>query len=139
MYNPYMQNNFMQQYMQPYTPQTNKLPPQQILQANGKESVDKIEMSPNSSILVMDNTAPIIWMCVSDGLGNTVRTPYDVKVHQEKVPTSIDTLEQRLDALEVMIHNMEGKINVQPNDAKPYANTDVTGYSAYPTNDELDA
>lgn len=43
------------------------LPPQQILQANGKASIDAIRMSPNSSVLIADTTEPIVWKCVSDG------------------------------------------------------------------------
>ena len=139
MYNPYIQPNYMQQYMQPSTPQTNKLPPQQILQANGKASIDAIQMSPNSSVLILDSTAPIIWMCISDGLGNVSKSPYDIFPHKDKTPLNLDTLEQRLAVLEDSIRRMEVRTNAKPNDAKPYANTDVTEHSAYPTNDELDA
>ena len=62
------------------------LPQQQIIQVNGKASVDSIQLAPNSSILVLDTTAPIVWMCVSDGVGRVTSTPYDISVHVETMP-----------------------------------------------------
>ena len=44
----------------------NTLPPQQILQANGKASIDALRMSPNSSVLIADQTQPIVWRCAQN-------------------------------------------------------------------------
>lgn len=81
-----------------YNPYQNMLPPQQVLQANGKQSVDAIRMSPNSSVLVLDSTAPIVWLCISDGIGNVNATPYDIAPHTETPP--VNSMEQRLSAIE---------------------------------------
>ena len=71
-------------YYQPYISNqmqtTPTLPAQQIIQVNGKASVDTIQLAPNSSVLVMDTSAPIVWMCVSDGIGKVTATPY-IKMH----------------------------------------------------------
>lgn len=87
--------------------QQNVLPPQQILQANGKASIDALRMSPNSSALIADSTLPIIWKCVSDSLGNVSATAYDVSLHKdeqivekENINNSIATITERLDRLE---------------------------------------
>lgn len=62
----------------------NILPPQQILQANGKQSIDNLRMSPNSSVLIADQTAPIVWKCVSDGLGNVTAEAFDISPHKDE-------------------------------------------------------
>lgn len=104
MYNPQnfgyppQNNQFMQQPI---------LPPQQILSARGKNSIDKLRMSPNSSILVADETAPIVWKCTSDGLGNVTAEPYDITPHkteeqiqQENLFAILATIDERLKKLE---------------------------------------
>ena len=78
----------------------NVLPQQQVIQVNGKSSVDSIQMAPNSSVLLMDTSAPIVWLCVSDGVGNVTSTPYDISIHQEKPPVDMQSIEQRLAAVE---------------------------------------
>ena len=95
MYNPYFQPNI--------------LPAQQVLQANGKASIDAIRLSPNSSVFVMDTTAPIIWLCVSDSLGNVSATPYEIKAHEEPATSENNGLEERLAALEENIKKLMGE------------------------------
>ncbi len=89
----------------------NFLPPQQVLQANGKASVDSIRLSPNSSVFVMDTTAPIIWLCVSDSLGNVTSTPYDIKAHEEPLSCENQAFEDRLAAIEENIKKLMGERN----------------------------
>ena len=100
-------------YYQPYQPmQTSTiLPAQQIIQVNGKASVDTIQLAPNSSILVMDTSAPIVWMCVSDGIGKVTATPYDITIHKDAPPIDVSTIEQRLSEVERTLTKMEGKLN----------------------------
>ena len=105
-YNPYFQ------------PQVNHpaIPQQQIIQVNGKASVDTIQLAPNSSILCMDTSAPIVWMCVSDGVGKVTSTPYDIAVHQEEKPIdNIPEIEKRLTVIENTLAEMEGKLNAKSN------------------------
>ena len=89
------------------------LPQQQIIQVSGKASVDTIQLAPNSSVLLMDTTAPIVWMCVSDGVGKVTSTPYDITVHKEKPPIDVDSIEQRISNIEKIISELEAKLNVK--------------------------
>ena len=93
----------------------NYLPAQQIIQVSGKQSVETMQLAPNSSVLVMDTTAPIVWMCVSDGVGRVTATPYDIAVHHDA--PAPDSVEARLDALEANIKRMEELIHDKPHDA----------------------
>ena len=83
------------------------LPPQQILQANGKESIKAIRMSPNSSVLIADTTEPIVWKCVSDGLGNVTTEAFDISHHKteeevekENTTNLLNQISERLERLE---------------------------------------
>lgn len=78
----------------------NILPPQQALQANGKASISALRMSPNSSVLIMDTTAPIVWLCTSDGLGNVTPVAYDITPHKDTPAPDVSSFEQRLSAVE---------------------------------------
>jgi hypothetical protein len=83
------------------------LPQQQIIQVNGKASVDTIQLAPNSSVLVMDTSAPIVWMCVSDGVGKVTATPYDITIHKEAPPIDMTTIEERITRLERVIEEVQ--------------------------------
>lgn len=111
--NPYYFNPYYQQ-------QQNVLPTQQIIQVNGKASVDTIQLAPNSSILVMDTSAPIVWMCVSDGVGKVTSTPYDITIHQEKPPIDMALIEQRLASVETTLAEMRN--NYESNASKSKQN-----------------
>ena len=90
--NPYMQNPYLQQ---------NVLSPQQILTAKGRSSIDKLRMSPNSSVLIADETAPIVWKCSSDGIGNVTAEPFDITPHKDEQQIR----QENMDALIVDMSN----------------------------------
>lgn len=97
-------------FTNPYTspqPQYPVLPPQQILTAKGKASIDTLHLSPNSSVLIADETAPIIWRCTSDGLGNVTAEAWDITPHkdeaqkeQENLLLLVQNIDNRLKRLE---------------------------------------
>ena len=84
----------------------NMLPPQQVVQANGKASISALRMSPNSSVLIMDTTAPIVWLCTSDGLGNVTPVAYDITPHKETPVPDMSNFEQRLSAVESSVNGI---------------------------------
>lgn len=93
-------------------------PQQQILQANGKASIDAMRLAPNSSALVMDNTAPIVWLCISDSLGNVTATAYDITLHKDAPQES--GLEGRITALENELKSLAERMD-------SYGKSDVAG------------
>jgi hypothetical protein len=107
MYNPYFQNN------------SNILPAQQILQANGKASIDMIRLAPNSSVLIADTTAPIIWRCVSDSLGNTTSEPFDIIPHKDEEQIRKESLEQRISRLEEFIYEQSNTTRNVNDESEP--------------------
>jgi hypothetical protein len=99
-----MYNN---QYNIPY--QSNILPPQQILQANGRASIEAIRMSPNSSVLIADTTAPIVWKCMSDSLGNVTKEPFDIVPHKDEAQIE----KENLNALVLDMNNRLKELEVK--------------------------
>ena len=83
------------------------LPPQQILQANGKTSIDAIRMSPNSSVLIADTTGPIVWKCVSDGLGNVTKEAFDISHHKTEEETEKENLNSTLIEINERLKKLE--------------------------------
>lgn len=83
------------------------LPPQQILQANGKASIDSIRMSPNSSALIADTTQPIVWKCISDGLGNVKAEAYDITPHKTEEQVEKENLNSTLNEINERLKKLE--------------------------------
>ena len=132
MYNPYQaipysgfQSPFasmmlQQQPVQPQpAPAANALPPQQVLQANGKASIDALRMAPNSSVLIMDTTAPIVWLCASDGIGNVSATAYDITAHKEPAAKAAEDLDARLTKVEGTVNTIISRWEELTNGSKP--------------------
>ncbi len=83
---------------------------QEVIRVKGQNGVDALQMPPNSSVIVMDETAPMIWFCQTDGAGYKTSTPFDIKPHKAAAPVDMTALEER-------ISRLEGIINEQSNHA----------------------
>lgn len=106
-------------YQNPFFQPNPPLQPQQVVQVNGKASVEQLKLAPNSSLLAMDTTAPIVWLCKTDTVGSIQAIPYDITPHIEKPPVDVNALEERLEKIETLLANMEDKKNEKPNVTVP--------------------
>ena len=103
------------------------LPPQQILQANGKSSIDAMRMSPNSSVLIADSTQPIVWKCVSDGLGNVTAEAFDITHHKTDEEVEKETTNNLLNDISKRLERLENKYESVIN--RYYESADETTYA----------
>lgn len=115
--NPYMPQAPMQpmqpQYAPPPNPWQARLAameqpqaagqPYRIINVTGEAGARTYQMPPNSSILLLDDTAPIVWFCQTDGAGYKTVTPYTITPYQPEPPTDVRGLEERITRLEAMI------------------------------------
>jgi len=102
----------MLMYQNPFFQANPPLQPQQVLQVNGKTSVEQLKLAPNSSLLAMDTTAPIVWLCKTDSIGAIQAIAYDITPHVEKPPVDVNALEERLIAIEsLLMEKKNGKSN----------------------------
>ena len=104
-YNLISQNNFMQQ-MSPFA-----APHYEVIRVQGEPGVDMFQMGPNSSVLLLDETAPIVWFVQTDGAGYKTKTPYDVSLHIDEPKPDVKTLEDRLVSIDERLQKIEGAMN----------------------------
>lgn len=82
-----------------------------VVRVNGWNGANSYTLAPNSSILLLDETAPIVYLKTTDGAGYGTVTPYDIVAHKD--PEKIN-VEDRIIALETKISSLEAKLNEQP-------------------------
>ena len=114
-WNPYY-NTLPYNYYTPVqtTPTSNlNLQRYDIIQVNGKAGVDAFQMGPNSRVLLLDETQPVVWLAQTDGAGYKTSTPYTLTPYQEPTPTDINALAQRIAKLEENYEQLQS--NIRPN------------------------
>ena len=104
--NPY-QNQYLQNLMMPQQ--------QEVVKVNGKNGVDAFQLAPNSSALLLDTTASIVWLVQTDGAGYKTSTPYDITPHIPEEEVQYKSLEERISKLEETIN---AKSNIKPSTRK---------------------
>lgn len=75
---------------------------QEVVRVNGQNGANAYMLPPNSSILLLDETAPIIWLKTTDGAGYPTLTPYKIEPYVEKNP-----LEERIARLEELVYEQQ--------------------------------
>lgn len=114
MYNPYAPwptNSTLQyQSQMAMTPQGKQIP-----RVHGKAGVDSYALGPNESVLLMDETANIVWAKVADAAGYATSrgfylTPIDNTQEAADVSTVPD-YETRLDDIEKKVNSMWEELN----------------------------
>ena len=128
MYNYGMQSPVMQSY-NPYSYQggvtqrvNNNLPRYDIIRVNGKPGVDAFQLGPNSSVILVDETAPIVWFVRTDGAGYKDAKPFDISPHTEKPPVDVNDLFDRITRLE---GSVAGLMEANSNAGKSYSGNDA--------------
>ena len=92
------------QPMQQMPQMQQQLPPTQVTRVNGQNGAQAFNLPPNSSVLLLDETAPIVWLKTTDGAGYPSLTPYDITPHQAPAPVDATSLEARIKKLEDLIY-----------------------------------
>jgi len=93
---------------QPQMPQYNGYPQmrqygtqrQEVVRVNGEGGANAYQLMPNSSALLLDETAPVVWLVTTDGAGYKSMTPYKITPFENQQKT----LEERIKRLEDMIY-----------------------------------
>ena len=109
--NPYL--NFPQNYGQNSYAQNTQSYAQryEIVHVNGRNGADMFQMAPNSNNLLLDDTAPIVWLVQTDGAGYKTLTPFDITPHKDTPPVDISSLESRITKLEEIINDKSNITN----------------------------
>lgn len=67
-----------------------------ILKVSGINGVNALNLAPNTSVLALDETAPIVWLVSADGAGYKTPTPYDITPHKDQQAAMQSNFEERL-------------------------------------------
>ena len=111
-----MMNYYPNPYQNIYNPYQNQMQQmqnakQEIVRVNGKNGAEAFQMPPNSAILLLDETAPIVWLKQTDGAGYPTITPYNISPMQ----TQQQQETSRYEELEKRITELEGIVNAKSN------------------------
>lgn len=102
MYNTFGQP-FTPQFMpqaQPFQTWSPNLQRQEIIKVNGQNGARAFQMAPNSSALLLDESAPVIWLVQTDGAGYKTEVPYSITPYQAQPEPDYNDFEKRLRRLE---------------------------------------
>lgn len=101
-----MMNGFNPNPQQDYLSRmsVNSFPHYDIIKVKGQNGAEAFQMSPNSKILLLDENDPLVWFVQTDGAGYKTVTPYSITPFQPAPPVDLNSLEQRLSALEEKIN-----------------------------------
>ena len=91
-----------------YLPKQSAQEKQDVTSVNGRAGAEAYAMGPNSKALLLDATAPILWLKVTDGAGYATVDGYDLSPHVEPTPESeaksmVEALDARLKKIENLV------------------------------------
>lgn len=121
-YGGYMPYQGYGNYYNQYSQQPQQMQKYELVHVKGQDGANTLvnQMAPNSGVVAMDDTAPLVWLCQVDGAGCRTTQPFDISLHQEAPEVDVKALEER-------IARLEAAINDKPNEpipaAKPAAKT----------------
>lgn len=87
---------------------------QQITHVNGENGARAYQMLPNSSALLLDDTAPLVWLAQTDGAGYMSVTPFEIKPYTPPKPIDLNELLARLESIEGKLNESNTTANEQP-------------------------
>jgi len=84
---------------------------QHITQVNGENGANMYALPANSSAILMDSTAPLIWVVTTDGAGYKTVTPFEIKKYEPAPQPNYEDIMARLASLEDKLND---KSNIKP-------------------------
>ncbi len=111
--------------MQQQQPQMQIQQRYEIIHVNGENGAKSFRMAPNSQCLLLDDTAPIVWLCQSDGAGYHTTTPYQIAPYQAQPEPDFNSINERLTRLEAMVNEQSNAANAKPKRSGKSADTEA--------------
>lgn len=117
------------QGMNPYQNRLNAMqaemtPRQEIVRVNGRNGAEAFNLPPNSSVILLDETAPIIWLKMTDGAGYPTLNPYTITPYQPETPVDTKSLEARVARLEELLNEKSDSKPAKPSRSGKTTDTD---------------
>ena len=91
-----------------------------VTKVSGRGGAEAFQMNADESVLLLDTTAPIVWLVQTDGAAYKTLTPYDISVHEEKPPEDkFKLLEDRILKLEETVNGKSNSTNANRRKSEP--------------------
>lgn len=87
---------------------------QEVIRVSGENGAKAYPLAPNSSVLLLDETAPIIWLKTTDGASYPTITGYNIIPIEESKEIEANVysdLEKRIERLEQAINDKSNTRN----------------------------
>ena len=85
-----------------------------IIRVNGKGGAEAYQLMPNSSVLLLDETQPLVWLKTTDGAGYPTLTPYTITPYEPEKPVDVKSLEERLARVERLLDESDYSKHDEP-------------------------
>lgn len=98
----------MQYGMQPTIQMPVPQPQQQhVERVHGEAGVDQYKMAPNSDVILLDETAPLIWFVQTDAAGYKTKYPYNITPYKKQEEPDINEFDQKLQSFDERLRAIE--------------------------------
>lgn len=99
------------------TPNNNNMfsmaPHYEIIRVNGEAGAKNFRMGPNSNALLLDNTAPRVWLAQTDGTGYLTVEPFKIMPEQQAEQIDLNNLVARVAQLEEIINDKSNSFSTK--------------------------
>lgn len=82
----------------------------EIIRVHGENGARAFQMAPNSNVLLLDESAPLVWLVQTDGAGYKTVTPYTIAPYQAAPAPDLGSLEGRIKRLEDMLNGWKPNV-----------------------------
>lgn len=89
----------------------------EVIRVSGRNGAEAFQMAPNSSVLLLDETAPVVWLKTTDGAGYPTLASYDITPslsQEQKEQSRFDVLEKRISNLEAILNDKSNPGSIRP-------------------------
>lgn len=93
--------------------QSQSLIRQEITKVSGRNGAEMYQMAPNSSVLLLDESAPIVWLKTTDGAGYPTLAPYKITPYKQEEPVDVKSLEERVSKIEEALNAKSNLVEIK--------------------------
>lgn len=101
--------SYLNQNLYPYQSTISPTRPVEIPHVNGQNGAQAYQLPANSSILLLDDNAPIVYLVRTDSAGYKTITPYAIQEYKPEPAIDIRALLERVESLERRLNESDSE------------------------------
>ena len=92
---------------------------QEIVKVNGENGARAYQLAANSSVLLLDETQPVVWLVQTDGAGYKTVTPFTITPQKTTPEVDVNELEERIKKIEERLNESDSRYANMEQTKKP--------------------